>query len=164
MRSYQAHETFRLMRVELIHDEDPTCRFIGLDGLLDVMGKIGFGAPLPNRGSDHLSGGNLKVANQTLGAVSDILILLAFNQTRFGPFRGMLSLFGLNASHLITTDQMDALFVKLGSLMIEVTHTEGLLIKFLLIERIGILPGSTTMRFQINFVLKNDPHFAWRSF
>jgi hypothetical protein len=42
-RSYQTHQRFRLMGVELSSDKDPGGVRIGLEGLGDVRGKVGEG-------------------------------------------------------------------------------------------------------------------------
>ncbi len=43
LRSYQTHQRFRLMGVELISDKDPGGMWIRLEGLDDVSGKVGKG-------------------------------------------------------------------------------------------------------------------------
>ena len=43
LRSYQTHQRFRLMGVQLIRDKDPGGVRISLEGLDDVSGKVGKG-------------------------------------------------------------------------------------------------------------------------
>src|SRR5258708_8401936 len=59
LRSYQTHQRFRLMGVQLISDKDPGGVRISLEGLDEVSGKVGFGARGSNAGSDDLSSGHL---------------------------------------------------------------------------------------------------------
>jgi hypothetical protein len=51
LRSYQTHQRFRLMGVQLIRDKDPGGVRISLEGLDDVSGKVGFGARGSNLGA-----------------------------------------------------------------------------------------------------------------
>src|SRR5437879_2998807 len=66
---YQAHQGFRLMRIELIGDEDPGGVPIGLDGLGNVCSEVSFGARGSNAGSNDLSGSHLQIGNQALRAM-----------------------------------------------------------------------------------------------
>src|SRR6266699_613822 len=65
LRSHQTDQSLGLMRVELIGDEDPGGLWVGLDGLDDVSGKVGFGACRSNAGGHDLPAGHVKVGNQT---------------------------------------------------------------------------------------------------
>src|SRR5258706_15916014 len=67
---HQAHQGLGLMSVELIGDEDPGSLWIGLDGLHDVSGKVGFGACRSNAGCYNLTAGHVEVGNQTLRAMA----------------------------------------------------------------------------------------------
>ena len=62
---YQTHQRFRLMGIELIGDKDPGGFWIGLDGLGDVSGEVGFGARGSNAGRDDLPGGHVHIGDQT---------------------------------------------------------------------------------------------------
>lgn len=57
-------ERFGLVGVELIDDEDPGALGIGVDRLVDVGQKIGFGTGRPHSGSDDHSGGHFEVGDQ----------------------------------------------------------------------------------------------------
>src|SRR3954451_13323428 len=75
----QLYQIFRLMDVELIDHKDPSGSIgVGSDGPLDVRGKVLVGAGWTYRGSDHPAGCHLEVSNQTLRAVADVFVLLAF--------------------------------------------------------------------------------------
>jgi hypothetical protein len=63
LRSYQTHQRFRLMGIQLISDKDPGGVRISLEGLDDVSGKVGFGARGSNAGSYDLSGGHVQVGD-----------------------------------------------------------------------------------------------------
>jgi len=62
---HQADQRFGLMRVELIGNEDPARMWIGLNGLCDVSGKVGFRAGGSNIGSHNLAGGYIQIGDQT---------------------------------------------------------------------------------------------------
>src|SRR5690242_6363704 len=50
--SHQTHQGLRLMRVELIGDEDPGGLWVSLDGLGNVSGEVSFGAGGSKAGHD----------------------------------------------------------------------------------------------------------------
>ena len=106
LRSDQAHQRFRLMGVELISDKDPGGVRIGLDGLGDVSGKVGFGARGSNAGSDDLSSGHIQIGDQTLCAVSVVFKFLSLDVTRLHGQRRVETFEGLDAGHLIGTGHM----------------------------------------------------------
>jgi hypothetical protein len=60
------------------------------------------------------------------GAVTDILKLLPFHQTRLHRQGGRLAFHGLNAGILIAADQMDSGSVQFGSALIQVADFLGL--------------------------------------
>jgi len=82
LRSYQAHQCFGLMGVELISDKDPGGLGIGLDGLGDVSGKVRFGARGSNAGCDDLSAGHIQIGDQTQSAMAAICKFLSLDVTR----------------------------------------------------------------------------------
>jgi hypothetical protein len=63
---YQTDQRFGLMRVELIGNEDPARMRIGLNGLYDVSGKVGFRAGGSNTGSHNLASGYIQIGDQTM--------------------------------------------------------------------------------------------------
>src|SRR6266545_1388417 len=76
--SDQSHQTFRLMGVELVADEQPHRIGIRIDGLGDMRGEVGFRAPRPQAGCDDLAGGNIEVGDQAQCAVTNIFKLAPF--------------------------------------------------------------------------------------
>ena len=70
------------MGVELIGDEDPGGFWIGLERLGDVSGKVGFGARGTKAGSHDLSGGHIKIGDQTQGAMALLFKFLSLDMTR----------------------------------------------------------------------------------
>ncbi len=105
---YQAHQRFRLMDVELISDKDPGSVRIGLEGLGDVSGKVGFGARGSNAGSHDVSGRDIQVGDQTLRAMAAIFKFLSLDVTRLHGQRGVEAFKCLDASHLSGTCHMRA--------------------------------------------------------
>jgi len=79
---YQAHQRFGLMGIELIGDKDPAGLRIRLDRLGDVSGEVGFGARGSNAGSHKLSGGHVKIGDQTQRAMAAIFKFFALDVTR----------------------------------------------------------------------------------
>src|SRR5450631_4674966 len=75
----QNHQGLRLMVIELIRDKNPPCFWIGLDGLLDVCGKIFLRASWSNRWSNDLTCGDLEIGDQALRAMPDIFELFTLN-------------------------------------------------------------------------------------
>ncbi len=79
---YQAHQRFGLMGIELIGDKDPADLRIRLEGLSDVSGKVGFGARGSHAGSHKLSGGHVKIGDQTQRAMTAIFKFFSLDVAR----------------------------------------------------------------------------------
>lgn len=111
------HQPCRLMGVELIEDKYPLVMGSRSYGLGDVRHEVGFGACCPQTRRLGFSGCDLEVGDQTLGAVTNVLVLLAFVLTTL-PTHVRLHRLGLggafecwNAGLFVRTQQMNALFV-----------------------------------------------------
>ena len=126
LRSDQAHQRFRLMGVELIGDEDPGGFWIGLERLGDVSGKVGFGARGTKAGGHDLSGGHIKIGDQTQGAMALIFKFLSLDMTRLHGQRGAETFEGLDAGHLIGARHMGARCSKRRRGLIHLTHRANL--------------------------------------
>ena len=101
LRSYQAHQRLGLVSVELIGDEDPCGLRVGLDGLGDMGGEVGFSARGSKAGCHHLPGSHFQMGDQTLGAMPLVLKLLALDVAWLEGQAGRQTLQSLDASHLI---------------------------------------------------------------
>jgi hypothetical protein len=89
------------MGIELIGDKDPAGLRIRLDGLGDVSGEVGFRARGSNAGSHKLSGGHVKIGDQTQRAMATICKFFSLDVTRLDGERGMERFECLKAGHLI---------------------------------------------------------------
>jgi hypothetical protein len=122
-------QRFRLVDIELVHDENPSCFRIGGYGFLDMSSEVLIGASLSYGGSDHLARGHLEVGEQTPGAVALVLVLLALNAARSHRKGGMEALQRLNATLLVGAYQVSASLVQLQRLCVMLTDSFDLLIK-----------------------------------
>ncbi len=77
---HHADQRFAAMGVQVIHDEDPACLWIGLDRVLNVPGEVLFGACDADRGRDHLPQRDMPVADQAQRAIP--LVFTAGGQKR----------------------------------------------------------------------------------
>lgn len=121
LRRYQAHQGLRLMRVELIGDEDPGRLGVRLDGLGDVSGEAGFGAGGSKAGRDDLTGGHLQISDQAEGAMPLVFEFLPLDMTGQHRQGRTKPLDGLDASHLIGAQHMCSLLRKYRSRFIDLT-------------------------------------------
>ncbi len=130
LHSHQTHQGLRLMRVELISNEDPDRLWVRLNGLFDVSGEVGFGARGSQTGHNDLPSGHLQVGNQTQGPMPLVFELLPLNLTGQHRQAGMQTLQGLNASHLIGAHHMRPLRRKRWGRFIDLTDRTDLLGQF----------------------------------
>ena len=61
---YQPHERLRLMRVELVEDEDPGAVRVGVDGAGHVSGEVLLVSRGPDAGEDDLACGHVEVRDK----------------------------------------------------------------------------------------------------
>ena len=95
----------------LIHHEHPRRLRVGIERRSKMTGKVFFGARRTYRGRDDVACGHLKVGDQCQRAVALILVLPAFDQTRFHrPYR-MQTLKRLHAGFFIAAHRMHSLFM-----------------------------------------------------
>ena len=87
-RRHPAHQRFGTMNVQLIGHEDPAGLGVAGHGPGDVLDEIGLGAGRLNRGRDQLAGDDVKVADEGLRAVADVLELAAFAAAGLHRLRG----------------------------------------------------------------------------
>jgi len=126
---HQLNQRFRLVDVELVHDENPSRLRIGGYGFLDMSGEVLIGAGLSYGGSDHPARGHLEVGEQTPAAVALVLVFLALNAARSHRKGGMEALKCLNATLLVGAYQVSASLVQLQRLCVMLTDSFDPLIK-----------------------------------
>lgn len=131
---YQAHQAFRLVRVEVVGDEDPLGCWITGDALAHMGHKVFLRAAWSQCGCHYPPAGDLEISNQAERAMTNVLELAAFNVSwlhRQG-WRGALQ--RLDAGHLIATQHMYALFAQALSLGIQLADRRDLLLKLGLVS------------------------------
>ncbi len=163
LRRRQAHQGFGLMGVELISDKDPVGFRIGLDGLGDMRGEIGFGTRGSDAGSHNLSGGHVQIGDQTLGAMPTVFKFLSFHMTGLHGQGRVETLEGLNAGHLIRTRHMRACCSERRSGLIHLTHRADLFGQFGGVAGGWGEPIPFQMRLQSARLLKNAPRCEGKS-
>jgi hypothetical protein len=124
---YQTNQRFGLMGIELIGKKDPGSLGIGLKGLGDMSGEVGFGARGANARSNHLSGGHIQIGDQTLGAMAAIFEFLAFDVTGLHRQGRVETLQSLDAGHLISACHMGTLRSECRGGLIDLTYRADLL-------------------------------------
>ena len=80
--SNQAHQSFRLMSVELISKKEPVGLRIGLERLGNMSGEVGFGTRRPQARRDNLTSSHIQVGNQALCAMSLLFEFLPLDMSR----------------------------------------------------------------------------------
>ena len=163
LRRHQADQGLGLMRVELIGDEEPDGLWIGLDGLDDVSGKVGFGACRSNTGCHDLPASHVEVGNQTLRAMPLVFEFLALDVTGLDGQGWVQTLQGLDASHFIGTHHMRALQSLRWRCLIDLAHRTDLLGEFSGVVGGWSEPVPLAMRLQRAHLLKIAPRCAAKS-
>ena len=102
----EAHETFGLVCVELVGDEDPLFCRMGGGGVFDMGEKVLFRPGIPDGRSDHFSRRDFQVPDEALGAMTDVLELPALNKAGLHGERGMETFERLDARLLIDAHHM----------------------------------------------------------
>lgn len=105
------------MDIELIDNENPFVGRRDLDRLLDVRHEVPFRTSRPNAWGDLTSGSDFVIGDQTLCAVTNVFVFLAFDQAslashaRLHRFCFSDAFKRLDASLFIRAYQMNALLV-----------------------------------------------------
>ena len=102
-----------------------------------------------------LSGGDLEVGDQTLGAVTDIVLLAALDVSGNGLPGRMATLQGLHAGLLVATHQMNPPFMEVGCLLIQGADRARLVPKLFGVFGRCMLPITSQMGLKIDLILKN---------
>lgn len=109
--SHKADKRFRFVGVELIADKDPLSLRVKADGLFDVFNEVHFSTGVADGRSKNLSGRYLKVGDECLRPMSNILKFPSLLKTGFSRLGRMESFESLDTGHLIGTHHMASLFV-----------------------------------------------------
>lgn len=144
------------MRVETIDDKHPCCGRIKRDGTLNMSDKILFSPGRPHGRCHDLPCRDLKIGDQRLGAMTDVVTFRAFHQAwRHGPC-GMGPLIGLNAGLLIRAHDMYPVFMQLLGVVIPLADRPDVCVKWLRVcGPVMIEPIPRLMRFQVRVFVKN---------
>lgn len=100
---HQAHQSFGLVRIELVKDENPLRLRVGLEHLVDMRGKVCFGAGMTDRRAEDFACGYFEVGYQSLSPVADVFELAPFYTPRFHGQGWLFALQGLNPRLLVGT-------------------------------------------------------------
>jgi hypothetical protein len=160
---YQTDQRFGLMRVELIGNEDPARMRIGLNGLYDVSGKVGFRAGGSNTGSHNLASGYIQIGDQTQRAMPFIFEFLALDVTRLHGQGRMETFESLDAGHLIGACHMRPRRSQGWCSLIHLTYRADLRGQFGWVIGGWSEPVALAMRLQSARLLKSAPPYAEKS-
>ena len=154
---HQAHQGFRLVRVETVYDEDPDTARIRVDRLGDMPSEVRLFACRSYRGRDHATGGYFQIGKQALRAVPDVLEFTALYQTGTRRFGRMLALCGLDARFFIGRDQVRARLMQGAGLAVEGADRPGFFGKLRRVFNLWIEPVAAQVGFDLGFFLKSAP-------
>lgn len=153
------------MRIELVSDKDPFTIWVRGDCLLDVCHKVFLGSCGANRRSDDSTCGHLKVGDQGLRTVPDVLELAQLDPTRDHRARRVLAFQRLDARFFIGAHDVSAFVVQVRRFGVQITDSFDFLVELLwVLWTVIVQPIATQMRFQVRVLLKNAPHFVERCF
>jgi hypothetical protein len=99
------------MRVQAVDNENPFRGGVTHDGTLNMAPKILFSPRRPHGRRQDLPGRDLKIGDQRLRAMPNIVKFAVFHQAWLQRTYGMRALIGLNAGLLIGAHDMHTLFV-----------------------------------------------------
>lgn len=159
---HKPDEGLGFVGVELIAHEDPFPLGVNTDGLLDVLGEIHLGAGITDGWIENLSRSHLKIGNERLCSVSNILKFSPFFDAGFNRFRWVESFQCLDAGHLIRTDDMGSLLMQGNSPSISFANRVYLSIETLVLFIFGIEPITGPVRLKVCFFLKSAPPIGAR--
>lgn len=141
------------MDVEIVHHEMPASnKRFRLDSAFDMVEKVHFVSRATVGRSANLSPGDIKVDDERLRAVPDVLELLVFYCARSHWQRGMLALQGLHAAQLIRTHHLLTFLNQLWRLAIQTIDVFNFLVKSLIMN--VCQPIADPVRLKIAFFLK----------
>jgi hypothetical protein len=163
LRGHQTHQRLRLMNIKLISDKDPCGFWIGLDGLGDVSGEVGFGTRGSDTGSHDLPSGHIHIGDQTERAMPFIFKFLSLDMAGLHRQRWMKTFEGLDAGHLIGARHMGPRRGERRGGLIHLTHRANLFGQVSGVVGGWGEPIPLEMRLQNAHLLKTVPRCAEKS-
>ena len=149
------------MDVEIVHYKMPASnKRLRLDGALDMVEKVRL-VPGATRGSrTNLPPGDVKVDDERLRAVPDVLILLVFYPARSQWQCGLLAFQGLHTTQFIGAHHAFAFLDQLWRLTIQLIDVFNFLIELFIMNIRQPVPYQ--MWFEITLFLKASPRAGAR--
>ena len=109
------------MGIELVSEKDPFGFWVSGDCLLDVYLKVFLGSCGTDRRCDDSTGGHLKVGNQGLRTVTNVLEFAQLDPTGDHRTCWMLAFQCLNACFLVGAHKVSAFLIQVHRFSIQVT-------------------------------------------
>lgn len=153
-----AHQTFRLMDVEIVNHKPPACcGWVTSNHRLHMRQEIRFGAGGATTGCQHLAGHHVAADDKRARAMPNVLKFPPFNFATGQPQTGIFPFQRLDAGQFVRTHRSLALCRACRRVGVDPTHVPNFLIQ-LIIDR-WRQPIADQMRFEIP-LLSNRA--AWR--
>ena len=143
------------MGVELIHDKDPWCLWIGSHGLRNRRGKIFFGSCRPHGGRHDFPCRHVEIGDQALRPMTKVCILGALDQATLQGQRGRGALQGLDPRLLIGADDVAPWLSEGLCLLGHLTHCRHVVGTHLGSIGLRVEPVFDPMRLHIGLIVKN---------
>ena len=149
------------MNVEIVHHNMPASnKRLYLDGVLDVIEKVSFVPSTTRRSGANLATGNVKIDDECLRTVPDILkLLILYRPPPYWQF-GMLTFQGLHTTQFISTDHAFAFLDQLGRLPIQVIDIFNFLVELFVMN--FRQPIAHQMGLKVALFLKASPRVEVR--
>lgn len=166
---YVAHQAFRLMRIQLIGNENPRAVFVCRDGLGDVVDEIRFGARGTDGWGDLFAGRHFVIGDEALRAVTQVFVLDARTPSRLSRDTGLRRLRrrdafqGLDAGLFIRTDDMRALRVQCWRGGIKLADGFDLCVELRRIPLRRVEPAFRVPQIKVRLILKNARPWSGKS-
>ena len=119
------------MRVQAINNENPFRGWVTPNGTLNMAHKILFSPGRPHGRRQDVPGRDLKIGDQCLRAMPNLVTFDAFHQAWLQRTCGMRAFIGLNAGLLIGAHDMHTLVVSVGCLLIQLADGLDVCVKLL---------------------------------
>ena len=123
------------MRVETIDNKNPRRCRIQCNGALNMPHKILFGPRRPHGRRHDLPGRDLKIGDQRLGPMPNVVKFHTLDPTRLQRLCRMRPFIGLNAGFLIRAYHMYPVCMQLLSAVIQLTYRVDVGVKLLRVRR-----------------------------
>ena len=142
----EAHQRFRLVRVEVIQHKNVRGIRLEVHDRGNVLREIGFGARRLNQRGFHFARNDVARRNQARGPLPDGFKFLPFDMPRHHRQHRVFVFTGWDPGHLITGVDLNTLARQGGRLLVKVTDRLDVLAKLLGIGNIRMQPIAALMR------------------